>query len=145
MKIDTNATGFINIVLGRGNCVYFNNLTMDELGQCFVMWRNKVTVKDMASDKSKIPDHNKSDKLKYIAFSEKNVLENNFTDTTLIGMRKNEASPIVIGDGIHRAIGIYKAYLSDNSIQDKLNLRLLLFEGESISKLDDYVLSIIEE
>ncbi len=73
------------------------------------------------------------------------MLNNRFTDTTLIGMRKNKIFPIVIGDGIHRAVGIYKAYLRNNNIQDKLNLRLLIFEGEPISQFDDYKLSILEK
>jgi hypothetical protein len=84
----------------------------------------------------------KKKKLRKINQSKQAVLENTFTDTTIFGMRKDETSPIVITDGIHRAIGIQKALNEDTSIKSKIYLRLLLFEGNRISELADYNLSI---
>ncbi len=68
MIIDHNGTGFIRMVLGITNCFYFSNFTIDELGRSFVMWRNKIRVKDMAAEENNIPDHNRSEKLKKSLF-----------------------------------------------------------------------------
>ena len=138
---DVNATRALEMALSKSTTIqYLKSVGIKHLGEMFVMWRNKKSIHELSEDKN-IPNHNKKAKLEKIEFFKRKILENSFTDTTLFGMRKNKDSPIVIIDGIHRAIGIYKAYLNDKQIEKKVCLRILLCDGENIAELDDYKLS----
>lgn len=144
MKIDSNATGFLHMISGRDSVVYYSNLDLESLGTHYVIWRNRKSIKELAINDNNIPKNKRKKKLEKINFFKEAVLENKHTDTTLFGMRPNPKLSIVIGDGVHRAIGIYKAYLQDNSLKMRVNLRLLLCEGDYISSIPDYALSIKE-
>ncbi len=108
-----------------------------ELGELYVMWRNGKKIKELANDDKFLGEHLDKVNLVYEA-----VKNNQFTDTTLFGMRSSENSPIVITDGIHRAIGIYKALEENAKLRDLIWLRLLLFTDKKISLSDDYKLGI---
>ncbi len=146
MKIDSNATGFLKMVLEtKVTVTYYCEVDIKELGKHYVMWRNRKNVEELAKDDDNIPyqsELDKKNKLKKINYFKKMALKNKHTDTTLFGMRPNQESSIVIGDGVHRAIGIFKAYLKKKPIKNSINIRLLLIEGEHIALLDDYKLSI---
>ena len=130
------------MTLGEANITYHEVKDITNLGKYYVMWRSRKNIEEMASDDSNIPENEPKKKLRKINFFMEAVLENTHTDTTIIGMRPNQNSPIVVGDGIHRAIGIFKAYLKENSIKKRVTLRLLLIEGQHITYLEDYKLSI---
>lgn len=130
------------MTLGKANITYHEVNDIVNLGKYYVMWRNRKNIEEMASDDSNIPKHELKKKIGKINFFMETVLENIYTDTTIIGMRPDQNSPIVVGDGIHRAIGIFKAYLKENSIKNRVTLRLLLIEGQHIAYLEDYKLSI---
>lgn len=119
-------------------------MDLEDLGTHYVIWRNRKSIKDLAINDNNIPKDKRKEKLEKIYHFKEAVQGNKYTDTTLFGMRPSLESPIVIGDGVHRAIGIYKAYLQDDSLKTKVNLRLLLCEGKFISSIPDYVLSIKE-
>jgi hypothetical protein len=140
--IDQTATNVLHRTMSSvNNFYYLARFNVDYLKNMYVMWQNKKSVLDLADD-NQLPDHNKAQKLKMINYFKNAVLKNIYTDTTIFGMRKDENSPIVITDGIHRAIGIQKALLEDPSVRDKINLRILLFEGKDIASIPDYRLSI---
>lgn len=139
-EIDQNATGaLVQMISAAQNFVYLI-LTPNELGNMYVIWRDKKKIAEYLKDKN-IPSHNKLEKIRKINQSKTAVLKNLFTDTTLFGMRPDDNRPIVISDGIHRAIGVYRALKIDPSIERKLCIRLLLFEGSEIANLEDYRLS----
>jgi len=140
-SLDNNATGALLMMISTASNFIYTIIDLNNLGSMRVMWRDRKTLTDYLKDEN-IPNHNKEEKLKRINQSKKIALMNLFTDTTIFGMRKDINSPIVISDGIHRAIGILRAFVEKPSIKEKICLRLLLFEGEGISKLDDYKYSI---
>lgn len=142
--LDTNATGALHMMLSSNtlskiSC--YEKFDLEKLGELYVMWRNRKNVNELSVDEN-IPDHNKKEKLDKISFFKNAVLNNFYTDTTLLAMRKDSNSPIVITDGIHRALGINRAIIEKPDLIKKINLRLILFEGEGIQNLEDYTLSI---
>ncbi|MCL4365701.1 hypothetical protein M1437_00560 [Patescibacteria group bacterium] len=140
-NLDDNGTGaFLMLLRAATTCKYII-MNLDELSNMCVMWRDKKLLKEYLLDEN-IPNHQKDEKLRKINQSRKAVLENIYTDTTIFGMRKNANSPIVITDGIHRAIGVQRAVTEQPAVKEKICLRLLLFEGEGIASLDDYNQSI---
>ena len=143
--LDQNATGALHMMLNSmcSSITYLEKFDLEHLGKLYVIWRNRKTVNVLSNDEN-IPDYNKQEKLIKINFFKDATLNNIHTDTTIFAMRKDENSPIVITDGIHRAIGINKAIRESPKIIQKINLRILLFEGNGIQNLDDYVLSIPE-
>ena len=140
-SLDENATGALLMMIDAASNFTYTIVDLNNLGSMRVIWRDRKTLTDYLKDEN-IPNHNKEEKLKKINQSKKVALMNLFTDTTIFGMRKDINSPIVISDGIHRGIGILRAFVEKPSIKEKIYLRLLLFEGEGISKLDDYKYSI---
>jgi len=140
-NLDVNATAFIIRAINKSSTCLYIDLSLDKLGEMFVQWRNKKTVSEMALDVN-IPDHQKVDKLEKINRVKESISGSIFTNTTIIGMRKDQDSPIVIFDGIHRSIGIYRAVSNDQELNDKICLKLLLFEGEKIGTIPDYTESI---
>ena len=142
--LDNNGTGALNMALfARPSLGYFV-IDPTELKDCFVIWRNKKTIHEMATNDENIPKHNQEEKIDKIKLVEKSVRKNEFTDTTLFGMRKDRNSPLVITDGIHRAIGIYKVLLKNPKLKEKMMIRLLLVEGDHIENIDDYRLSVVK-
>lgn len=139
--LDKNATGALIMMIQK--CTNFEYLivNLSLLGDMYVMWRNKKTVLELVNDEN-IPKDKMGKKIHRIEFFKNVVLKNTHTDTTIFGMRKDQFSPIVIADGIHRSIGIQRALQVDPNIKEKITLRILLFEGVSIYSLDDYRLSI---
>lgn len=140
--LDENATGALRMIASNATkASYFSNVNLERLKEMYVIWRNRKSVLELSSDEN-IPEDNKEDKLKKINFFKHAVTNNSYTDTTLLTMRKDETSPIVITDGIHRSIGIIKALIKNPNIKKKVNLRIVLFEGGKIAELEDYKLSI---
>ncbi len=140
-EIDNNATGALYLMAGAGAMPVYGIVNLDNLGAIYVMWQTGKNIKDFLKDEN-IPDHHKDEKIKKINLCKKTILENYYTDTTVFGMRKNDASPIVITDGIHRAIGIYRAMVESPLVKSKVMLRMLLFTGEEVGGLEDYKKSI---
>ncbi len=140
-NIATNV--LIRSIAYHTNLYYLVNFDLDNLQYMFVMWQNRKSIMDLTNN-SNIPNHNKEDKIRKIEYFKNAVLQNRYTDTTLFAMRIDKDSPIVITDGIHRAISIQRALVEDPSIKEKINLRILLFEGKRFEELDDYRLSIPE-
>lgn len=138
---DNNATGAFLMMASTGAMATYNDINLNDLDKMFVMWQTGGSLATFLNDKN-IPDHGKEEKLKKIDFCKKMILKNYFTVTTIFGMRKNETSPIVITDGIHRAIGIYRAIMEDPLVIEKITLKILLFTGEKIAELPDYIKSI---
>jgi hypothetical protein len=140
-KLDSNADGALRMMISKAKNFHYFILDLSQLGDMCVIWRDRKKITDYLKDEN-IPDHQKVEKLKKINQSKNMVLKNIFTDTTIFGMRKDTNSPIVISDGIHRAIGIQRAIVEQPSVKEKICLRLLLFEGPDVAELEDYKQSI---
>jgi hypothetical protein len=140
--MDNNATGAFYMMINACKMCQYIVVDLDELQHMYIMWRQGKTVLEYTTEQNIPEDDSKPEKIRKINQSKKAALENLFTDTTIFGMRKDENSPIVITDGIHRAIGIQKAINEDSTVKRKICLRLLLCDGEKIAELDDYRLSI---
>ncbi|QQG40519.1 MAG: hypothetical protein HYV37_03040 [Candidatus Levyibacteriota bacterium] len=140
-KLDQNATRAFSMMLSNSDQVSYFIIDLDILGAMYVMWQNRKTLTELSQDKN-IPNYEKEDKLRKINHFKKVVLGNLYTDTTIFGMRKDDNSPIVISDGIHRAIGIQRAFMENPTIKEKMTLKILLFEGNGLGKLEDYYKSI---
>src|SRR3989344_7710752 len=104
MNFDANATGLLGNAFSKHTTCGYYTVELELIKDMFVNWRNKKTLNEMLED-GNIPDHEKTEKLRKINLVKKAVLENIYTDTTIFGMRKDTNTPIVIIDGIHRAIG----------------------------------------
>ena len=146
MKINYNATGLLHQMLQAigtsiNSELIYAELEFSELAEMYVVWHNKKTIKEMIHDKN-IPEHNKSDKLKKIEYSKIAATENVYTNTSLFAMAPTKESPLVIIDGIHRAIGLYRAFNENPKIQNKTSIMCLLGYGSVISNIDDYIKSI---
>lgn len=140
-KLDQNGTGAFFMMISQLIGVSYLVVDLNTLGNMHVVWQNKKTLSELSKDEN-IPNYEKVDKLRKINHFKKAVLENFYTDTTIFGMRKDDNSPVVISDGIHRAIGIQRAFMENPTIKEKITLRILLFEGNGIGKLEDYYKSI---
>lgn len=141
MQLDPNATSFIVRAIDKhSECAYID-VELDRIGHMYVQWRNKKTISEMVED-NQLDEHERSEKIMRIARAKDSALKNIFTCTTIFGMRSDHNSPIVIFDGIHRSIGIYRAYMEDPDIQRRTSVKMLLFEGDNFKTVDDYILSI---
>jgi hypothetical protein len=140
-QIDLNATNALKLVLRHATDIQYVTYSVDEISDFFVMWRNKKKISELV-DESNIPEYEKQDKVKSIDFFKDAFINNSHTVTTLFAMTTNMNAPIVVTDGIHRAIGAYKAFNEEPKIISTLELKVLLLIGEDIASLDDYRLSI---
>lgn len=140
LELDQNANSLILAAMHRSDNFTYNTIAPEDLGDFYPVWQERHSIATMVADENFIPSHEKEKKLEKINYFYNAVLANKHTDTTLFGMRKDSNSPIVIIDGNHRAIGIYKAWQKKTNIP--ITLRLFLIEGSQISELEDYNKSI---
>lgn len=147
LKLDPNATGALNNLMFKktNSCSYFIFEDIDEIKKLNVMWRNGQTVEELSDNETLLKQHEGTEKLMKVEMVATSVKKNIYTDTTVFGIRKNNTSPIVITDGIHRVIGIFKAISKDPSIKNKICLRILLCESPNFNQLEDYNMSIINK
>jgi hypothetical protein len=144
--IDTNATNFIKIFLQYAgvNFVYHSKYDLNALGTMYAPWQNQESVNDLAT-RQKTSAHNQKSKETQFEKVKNDVLNNQYTDTTIFAARPNDQAPILIIDGIHRAVGIQRAILQDPNIKSKINLRVFLIVGDPIKCLEDYQKSIPQQ
>lgn len=136
--LDAIATNFLMMALSVGDVKLsvHNNFDLDKLGDMFIPW-GKVTVSEIASGK-KTSEHEWDRKqAKFNSFRDQ-ILKYDFFDTTVFVVTKGENFPLLIIDGVHRAIGIQKALTENPGLKDKINLRVLLIESPNMDKLSDY-------
>lgn len=136
--LDTIATNFLKMALSVEDVKLsvHNNFGLNILGDMFIPW-GKVKVSEIASGE-KISEHEWDRKQAKFNFFKEVILKCERFDTTLFVIRKDENSPFLIIDGVHRAIGIQKALGEKPQIKDKINLRVLLIESVNMDKLSDY-------
>lgn len=136
--LDQIATNFLVMALSVGdvNVSIHNNFDLNLLGGMFIPW-GRVTVNEIASGK-KTSDHEWEQKQKKFNFFKDQILKCNFFDTTLFVVRKDNKSPSLLIDGVHRALGVQKAVFENPNIKAKINLRILLIESPNMNKLEDY-------
>lgn len=136
--LDAIATNFLMTALSVGDIKLsvHNNFDLDKLGDIFIPW-GKVTVSEISSGK-KISEHEWDRKQAKFNFFKDRILKCEFFDTTIFVVTKGESFPLLIVDGVHRAIGIQKALIENPNLEDKINLRALLIESPNIDRLPDY-------
>lgn len=147
LKLDTNANGALNNLMFKNanSCSYFIFENVNEIKELNVMWRNGQTVEELSNNETLLKQYKGKEKLTKIEMVAKAIEKNIYTDTTVFGIRKDNTSPIVITDGIHRVIGIFKAISKDPSIKNKICLRVLLCESPDFEQLEDYHMSIMNK
>lgn len=136
--IDQIATNFMMIALSIGDVAIsvHNNFNLDNLSGMFIPW-GKVTVSKIASGE-KVSEHEWDKKQRKFNFFKDKILAGKLFDTTIFVVSKGQGFPILIIDGVHRAIGIQKALIEKPQIKDDINLRVLFIESQNMSKLQDY-------
>lgn len=136
--LDQIATNFLVTALSVGevNVSIHNNFDLKLLDGMFIPW-GKVTVDEIASGK-RTSEHEWVQKQKKFNFFKDQILKCNFFDTMLFIVGKDDKSPLLIIDGVHRALGIQKAVIERSNVKDKINLRILLIESPNMNKLEDY-------
>jgi hypothetical protein len=68
----------------------------------------------------------------------KHFLNNSLTDITIICVRADDTSPVLIIDGCHRTIAILRAVKENPSVATKIRVRCILLTGEKIRQIDEY-------
>jgi len=136
--LDTIATNFLTMALSVGDVKpsVHNNFDLGKLGEMFIPW-GKTKVFEIASGK-KISEHEWDRKQAKFNFFKDRILKCEFFDTTIFIVTKGENFPLLIIDGVHRAIGIQKALTENPDLKDKINLRVLLIESPNMNRLHDY-------
>ena len=136
--LDAITTNFLMMALSVGDVKLsvHNNFDLDKLGDSFIPW-GKVTVSEIASSK-RISEHEWGRKQTKFNFFRDRILKCEFFDTTIFVVTKGENFPLLIIDGVHRAIGIQKALIENPGLKDKINLRVLQIESPNMIKLHDY-------
>jgi len=64
MQLDSNATGFLRMVLGKIGITYHLKVDIIDLGKHYVMWRNEKTIEELASNNNNVPKYERKEKLK---------------------------------------------------------------------------------
>lgn len=136
--LDEIATKFLIMSLSVGDVMFsvHNNFGLDRLSSMFIPW-GKVKVFEIASGE-KISEHEWDRKQGKFNFFRDQILKSGFFDTTIFVVTKGENFPLLIIDGVHRAIGIQKALIENPGLKDKINLRVLLIESSNMDRLSDY-------
>ncbi len=144
MNIDEIATrAFQAALCFNPQITLLEKITPEELDNFFVMWREGNTyyqVKDYAIAQKTSGDK-WSDKKVKILFTKSAVLKSTYFDTTIILIQGLAKEPILIIDGIHRAIGIRMASLENKNVS--VNLRGILITSPNMSNcIADYSLLV---
>lgn len=136
--IDPIATNFLIMAISVENVKLsvHHNFNLDNLGNMFIPW-GKVQILEIASGE-RTSEHKWDQKQRKFNFFKDKILACKFFDTTIFVVSKGRESPMLIIDGVHRAIGIQKALIEKPQIKSKVNLRVLLIESQNMFKLKDY-------
>lgn len=126
MTIDKNASAFIRQAIKNGGVVtVYANSNINELKNFYVPW-DCDKVNDLAHDKRN-SEHEWTTKSSKFEYFRDRYINNPHQDVTIFAERL-VGGPILIIDGVHRAVGLQKALNLQKSIEQHINLIVVLFE-----------------
>lgn len=138
MNIDQTATNFIRLAIKYNPFPFlYPSYPIEKLKDFYVPWDGE-TVGELA-DGTKISEHNKEVKIKKFNEFKDLFLNNKHKELTIFAVTKEEENPILIIDGVHRAVGLQKSINKSKRLpKENINLILVLFKSRHIQCMPDY-------
>lgn len=139
MNPDEIATNFIRQAIEyNSNPRLFSHYSLEVIKDFYVPWDGEK-VGELA-DGTKISLDKKEEKEKGFNYFKNLFLEDKQKELTIFAITKGDDDPVLIIDGVHRAVGLQRAInKSKGLLNNKINLILVLFKSLNFHKMPEYI------